>query len=380
MLNPVCPGSSGCGRLAVLRGLWPIREAGVAGSRRSPLPEMGTSGTIVAAQGDCAVQEGRRRVHKESSTYQDLGRGVGRKQMQGGREPGRSVYTVRRILAALIVLLLLVLLVPQACQALLGTGSESGSGAPDTADVDGSGSEEEDAATVEEPADDTELAGQESTEEESAAESGSEDEHASTGANASEDSGEDEDEDVQNVEFDAALAQVDVELDAAVDGGVNQIAPVPVGPVPVGPVPVGPVPVVDLALQQEIQPIALGEPVVFEQPIVTQSPVPLEPPVIPAQPIIEQPILPEEPAFFGQPIPFEEPVFFEEEPAFFAEPAFYWEEPIFFEEPVVYDAGAPTVVAPTVETEVVQESAGEMQEGSSEASTVAIASGGGDRD
>jgi hypothetical protein len=102
--------------------------------------------------------------------------------------------------------------------------------------------------------------------------------------------------------------------------------------------------------------------------------------VIPAQPIIEQPILPEEPAFFGQPIPFEEPVFFEEEPAFFAEPAFYWEEPIFFEEPVVYDAGTHTVAAPTVETEVVQESAGEMQEGSSEASTVAIASGGGDRD
>ena len=332
------------------------------------MPEMGTSGTIVAAQGDCAVQEGRRRVHEESSTYQDLGRGVGRKQMQGGREPRRSVYTVRRILAALIVLLLLVLLVPQACQALLGTGSESGSGAPDTADVDGSGSEEEDAVTVEETAGDTELAGQESTEEGSAAESSSEDEQANSVANASEDSGEDED--VQNVEFDAALAQVDVELDAAVDGGVNQIAPVPV---------------VDLALQQEIQPIALGEPVVFEQPIVTQSPVPLEPsplepPVIPAQPIIEQPILPEEPAFFGQPIPFEEPVFFEEEPAFFAEPAFYWEEPIFFEEPVVYDAGAPTVAAPTVETEVVQESAGEMQEGSSEASTVAIASGGGDRD
>jgi hypothetical protein len=33
--------------------------------------------------------------------------------MQGGREPGRSVYTVRRVLAVLIVLLLLVLLVPQ---------------------------------------------------------------------------------------------------------------------------------------------------------------------------------------------------------------------------------------------------------------------------
>jgi hypothetical protein len=347
------PGSPECGRLAVLRGPWRFREAGGAVSRRSPLSEDGTSGTIVAAQGDCAVQKGRRQVHKESSTYQDLGRGVGRKPMQGGREPGRGVYTVRRILAVLIVLLLLVLLVPQACQALLGTGNESGSGAPDTADVNGSG-DEEDAAPVEETTGDMESAEQESTEQGSATESSPEDQQASS----EEDASEDEDDDAQNVEFDAALAQVDVELDAAVNGGVNELAPVPM---------------VDLALQQEIQPIALGEPIIFEQPIIVESPVPLEPPVIPAQPIIQEPILLEEPAFFGEPIPFEEPIFFEEEPTFFYEPTF-------FEEPVVYDAGAPAVAAPTVETEVAQESADEPQGGSSEASTIAIASDGGGRD
>jgi hypothetical protein len=347
--------------------LWSCAPRGASESRlcrisTEPLSETGPSGTIVAAQGGYAVREGRRRIHKESSTYQDLGRGVGRKPMQGGRDPGRGVYTVRRILAVLIVLLLLVLLAPQACQALLGTADETGSGAPDTADVDGP-SDEEDAATVEESADDTGSAEQEATEVGSATETSSEDD-------VSQASGEGEDEDARNVEFDAALAQVDVELDAALAGGANEIAPVPV---------------VDLALQQEVQPIALGEPVVFEQPIVIQSPVPLEPPVVPVQPIVQEPILPVEPAFFGERIPFEEPIFFEEEPAFFGVPTFYdeepvfFEEPIFFEEPVVYDSGVPAVAAPTVETEVAQESAGETQEWSSEASTVAIASGG-DRD
>jgi hypothetical protein len=297
-------------------------------------------------------------------TYQDLGRGVGRKPMQGGQGPGRSVYTVRRILAVLIVLLLLVLLLPQACQALRGTGSESGSGAPGTEHVDSSGGDEEDAATVEETIGGMESAEQESTEQGSATESGPEAEQASSEDDVGEASGEDEDEDAQNVEFEASFAQIDVELDAAVDGGVNEIAPVPV---------------VDLSLQQEIQPIALGEPVVLEQPIIVESPVPLEPPVIPVQPVIEAPILLEEPAYFGAPIPFEGPIFFDEEPTFFDELTFF-DEPTFFEEPVVYDAGAPAFTASTVETEVAQESAGETQGGSSEASTVAIASDGGDRD
>src|ERR671916_707765 len=121
--------------------------------------------------------------------------------MQGGREPGRSVYKVRRIVGVLIVLLLLVLLVPQACQALLGTGSESVEEAPDTADVDGSGGDEEDAAMVEDPTGDTESAEQESAEQGSTTEGSPEDEQASSEGDASEESGEDEDEDAQNVAF-----------------------------------------------------------------------------------------------------------------------------------------------------------------------------------
>jgi hypothetical protein len=130
--------------------------------------------------------------------------------------------------------------------------------------VDGSGGDEEDAAMVEETTGDTESAEQESTEEGSATESSPEDEQASSEDDASEASGEDEADDARNVEFDAALAQVDVELDAAVGVGANEIAPIPV---------------VDLALQQEVQPIALGEPVVLEQPIIIDDPIPLEPPI-----------------------------------------------------------------------------------------------------
>jgi hypothetical protein len=282
--------------------------------------------------------------------------------MQGGREPGRSVYTVRRILAALIVLLLLVLLVPQACQALLGTGNETGSGAPDTVDVNGP-SDEEGATTVEESADDTESAERESIEEESATESSSEVEQARSEDDASEAS----DGDARNVEFDASLAQADVGLDATVAGGADQIAPIPV---------------VDLAFQQQVQPIALGEPVVFQQPIVAENPVPLEPPVVPTQPIapepsVQEPILPAEPALLGELIPFaQELIFFEEDPAFFVEPTFLEAEPVFFEEPGVSDVEVPATPAPTAENEVGQESASETQGGSSEAATVAIASGG----
>ncbi len=278
--------------------------------------------------------------------------------MQGRQGPGRSVYTVRRILAVLIVLLLLALLVPQAGQAIRGTGSESGSGAPSTEDVESSGGDEVDAATAEETIGGTESAEQESTEQGSATESGSEDEQASSEDDVGQASGEDEDEDAQNVEFEASLAQIDVELDAAIDGGVNEIAPVPV---------------VDLSLQQQVQPIALGEPVVLAQPIIVEGPLPPEPPVIPVQPIIEAPILLEEPAFFGMPFPFEGPIFFEEEPTFI-------DEPTYFEEPAVYDAGAPAFTAPTIETEVAQENAGETQGESSEASTLAIASDDGGRD
>jgi len=56
--------------------------------------------------------------------------------MQVGQKPGRSIYLVRRIMVALIALLLLILLVPRACEALLGTGDEQSTEAPETADVE----------------------------------------------------------------------------------------------------------------------------------------------------------------------------------------------------------------------------------------------------
>ncbi|HZY56600.1 MAG TPA: hypothetical protein VFE09_02235, partial [Rubrobacteraceae bacterium] len=74
--------------------------------------------------------------------------GVERKWMQGprrprgGQEPGRGVYVVRRIVAVLVVLLLLVLLAPWAWQTLFGQGEEPSSEAPEVADVGDTGDEE----------------------------------------------------------------------------------------------------------------------------------------------------------------------------------------------------------------------------------------------
>jgi len=53
---------------------------------------------------------------------------------QGGQEPGRGVYVVRRIVAVLVILLLLILLVPRACEAFIVAGEEPGPGAPETGD------------------------------------------------------------------------------------------------------------------------------------------------------------------------------------------------------------------------------------------------------
>ena len=88
--------------------------------------------------------------------------GVERKWMQGprrprgGQEPGRGVYVVRRIVAILVVLLVLVLLVPWAWQYLFGPGEEPSSEAPEVADVGDTGDEE--AATDEGSADEEDIA------------------------------------------------------------------------------------------------------------------------------------------------------------------------------------------------------------------------------
>ena len=79
--------------------------------------------------------------------------------MRGGQEPqrsrgdggpGRSVYLARRIVAVLVVLVLLALLVPRACQAFTGSEEEPGSEGSQVTEV--SGVSEEETATTQEGA------------------------------------------------------------------------------------------------------------------------------------------------------------------------------------------------------------------------------------
>ena len=60
--------------------------------------------------------------------------------MQGGpgrRRPGREVYMIRRLVAVLVILFLLILLVPRACVALLGSGEEPAPVVPEKTFVTG---------------------------------------------------------------------------------------------------------------------------------------------------------------------------------------------------------------------------------------------------
>jgi hypothetical protein len=66
----------------------------------------------------------------------------GRRPRGEGR-PGRRVYVARRIVAALVVLLLLALLVPRACQALTGSEDEPASEASQVTEVGSAGGEED---------------------------------------------------------------------------------------------------------------------------------------------------------------------------------------------------------------------------------------------
>ena len=70
-----------------------------------------------------------------------------RRRPRRQRGPGRGVYVARRIVAALVVVLLLALLVPRACQAFTGSEEEPGSEASQVTEVgDAGGGEEETAA------------------------------------------------------------------------------------------------------------------------------------------------------------------------------------------------------------------------------------------
>jgi hypothetical protein len=204
--------------------------------------------------------------------------------MHGGPpDPGRGVYLARRIVAAIVVLILLVLLVPRACQAFLGPeeGEEPSSVEPQKS------------ATEEEPVGETEGVPPV--------------ERATTG------------EEVSTVEAaqgtyvaEAEVGEIQRDLEAPLEQGyiiaeVNQTAPVP----SFG------------AAQPAVQPLPPGQPILSAEPVVAEPILPAEPivaepilpagPVLPAEPVVGQPTLP------AEPILLDEPLFFEEEPPFFEE-------------------------------------------------------------
>ena len=231
---------------------------------------------------------------------------------------GRVVYVVRRILAVLVILLLLALLVPQACQALLGSRDGTGSGAQDTADVDNSGdggSEEENATNEETFGGADEVAGQEDATDN---QSDSGETAASDGALRTSDdaeTSEDEYAGVETLELDAGLAGAGELLEDVAIGEVDQI---------------GPIPVFYAGSQQTIQPPAPVEPVVLGEPIA-----PVEP-IIPVEPIA-----PVDPSVYAEPIPFEYLAYYED-PAYYEYPAFYedlayYEYLAYYEDPAYYE-------------------------------------------
>lgn len=154
-------------------------------------------------------------------------------------------------MAVLVILLLLALLVPQACQALLGSRDGTGSGEQDTAGMDSSGdggSEEENATNEETVGGADEVAEQEDATD-NQADSG--ETAASDGAPRTSDdaeTSEDEYAGVDTLELDARLAGAGGLLEEVAIGEVAQIAPIPV---------------FYAGGQQTIQPTAPVEPVVL---------------------------------------------------------------------------------------------------------------------
>jgi hypothetical protein len=266
--------------------------------------------------------------------------------MQGGQGPGRNIYAVRRLVAALVILLLLILLIPWACQALLGSGNESGSGASDTADVNSSGRSDEGAVETE--------ATTETNEQGSATEESSSEEEVSSGGGARETSDEAEYSEAQNAESEVDLALANVELDAAVgESGPDQTAPVPV---------------VDLANQQPIQPIAPEGQIAVEQPLAA------EPPVIPEQPVISEPVFLAQPIlgdpyFLGSQYASEDQYFFEDQTIPFGGIS------AFYDYSSVLQTGYPATLGTPTDSQTAQEST-DNAPGDSGASAVAIASSG----
>ena len=229
--------------------------------------------------------------------------------MQGGPGPGRGIYVTRRVLAALVVLLLLVLLVPWACQNLIGSREQPGSESSETADVDSSDEGAEEAAKDEEAV----------TDEDSGAE------RADTVRGSDSETGSGDDEEGFGDEEDGGASEVELDPLGSVAGfeavgGAGQIPPT-----------------LDLgaANQLAIQPVAPTEPVFLAlPPAPAESLVPVEP-IIPAEP----PLF-EDPSLFGDPFPFEGAACFEdpflcEDPFLFGGAVYFEEPPVALEEPPV---------------------------------------------
>jgi hypothetical protein len=180
--------------------------------------------------------------------------------MQGGKESGRGVYVVRRILAVLVILLLLALLIPQACQAYLGLTEGTGSGVQDTADIDSSGdggSDQESAANGETAgvADDVAEQEDDTDKQSDSGETGASDGAWSTSGGVV--ISEKEYGGVENIELDAGLGGASEVLEEVAVGYIDQTAPLPV---------------FDVGSQQPIEPIVpVGQPV-FAEPIAVEDP------------------------------------------------------------------------------------------------------------
>src|SRR5215207_444636 len=248
--------------------------------------------------------------------------------MQGGPGPGRGIYVTRRVLAALVVLLLLVLLVPWACQNLIGSGEQPGSESSETADVDSSDEGGEEAAQDEEV----------NTNEEAATDEDSGAERADTARGSDSETGSEEDEEGFGDEEDGGASEVELDPFGSVTGfeavgGAGQIPPT-----------------LDLgaANQQAIQPVAPTEPVFLAlPPAPAESLLPAEP-IIPAGPIIPaEPPLFEDPSLFGDPFPFEGAACFED--PFFCEDPFLFGGAVYFQEPPVASLEEPPEEPPAAQ-------------------------------
>jgi hypothetical protein len=204
--------------------------------------------------------------------------------MRRGQEPGQGVYVARRLGAALVILLLLVLLVPWACENLLRSEGEPAFETSETADVDDSGDGEE---TVTEQG----VAGGQEDAANSRSDDGEPGARGSVGMSTIGDTlvREDESDAVANIEFDVDLAGPAMHFERTVgEGEVNVIQEIPAA---------------DVGVQQAVRPPAPAEPMFLGEPVFIEDPVHFEDPVFFEDPTFEDPIL------------FEDPIFLVEEPS-----------------------------------------------------------------